>query len=72
MKIQKNLCPLDRTARGAIGLVLTIFGLFFGQTIGDPLLQALVVVFGLLNIISFASGWCVVYQLASISTLKKH
>jgi len=72
MKFAKNLSPLDRSVRGVIGVILVAVGLFFGESIGDPLLQTLVIVFGLLNLISLLSGWCMVYQLASISTLKKN
>lgn len=65
---KKNLCNLDRGLRGIIGICVTTYGVFFGAQIGDWILQTIVIIFGLLNLISLATGWCPVYQLAKIQT----
>jgi hypothetical protein len=65
-----NLCKLDRIIRGVLSVALIIFAVFWADKIGDVLLQTLIIVFALLNLISFAIGWCPVYKLANISTLK--
>ena len=66
----KNLSPIDRTIRGIVALVALTTALFFPEVIGDPLLQGILIAFGLLNAISLAFGNCLVYQLAGISTYK--
>lgn len=70
MPLKKNLCRLDKNMRGLIGVVVTGCGIVFGQQIGDPVLQGLVIAFGLLNLVSFVTSWCLVYQLVSISTIE--
>jgi hypothetical protein len=65
-----NLCKLDRIIRGIVSVALIIFAVFWADKIGDVLLQTLIIVFALLNLISFAIGWCPVYKLANISTFK--
>ncbi len=66
----KNLCTLDRVLRGIIGITVTTYGIFWGEQIGDPLLQGLVILFGALNLVSLATGWCAVYQIANIKSCK--
>jgi len=68
---EKNLSSTDRIIRGALSIALIVFALFMGDLIGDVLLQAIIIVFAILNMISFVLGWCPVYKLANISTLKK-
>ncbi len=70
MAIQKNLSILDRSIRGAIGVAITGFALFNGDILQEPILEILLGLFGLLNLISLATGWCPVYHLANISTCK--
>jgi hypothetical protein len=65
-----NLCKLDRIIRGVLSVALIIFAVFWADKIGDVLLQTLIIVFAVLNLISFAIGWCPVYKLANISTFK--
>ncbi|MEP7705505.1 DUF2892 domain-containing protein [Paraglaciecola sp. 25GB23A] len=65
-----NLCKLDRVIRGVLSVALIIFAVFWADKIGDVLLQTLIIVFAVLNLISFAIGWCPVYKLANISTFK--
>ncbi|WP_100655717.1 YgaP family membrane protein [Alteromonas flava] len=72
MRPKINLCFADRMIRGVISVVAIGYGVFFGDDIGDLLLQTLVIIFGVLNLISFAVGWCPVYGMANISTCKEH
>lgn len=67
---QKNLCQADRIIRGVISVALIVFAVFWADKIGDVLLQILIIVFAVLNLISFTIGWCPVYKLANISTFK--
>jgi len=68
--LKKNLSPIDRGIRGLIALVVLSAALFFPEAIGDPLLQGILIAFGLLNAISLTFGSCLVYQVAGISTFK--
>lgn len=65
-----NLCKADRVIRGILSITLIIFAVFWSDQIGDVLLQSLIIIFAVLNLISFAIGWCPVYKLANISTFK--
>jgi hypothetical protein len=65
-----NLCAADRIARGVLSIVLVVYGVFWGEQIGDVLLQTVILVFAGLNLISFVIGWCPVYRLANISSCK--
>ena len=66
--ITQNLCLLDRVARGCIGVGVTGFALFNGGLLEEPVVEVLLGVFGVLNLISFGTGWCPVYHVANIST----
>jgi hypothetical protein len=68
--LAKNLSPIDRAVRGIVAVVALTTALFFPEIIGDPLLQGILIAFGLLNAISLAFGNCLVYQLTGISTYK--
>jgi len=70
MNVNKNLGQADRIFRAGLGLLAVYAGLFKAQIIGDPLLAALIAVFGAVNVVSAGFAWCVVYQLAGISTRK--
>ncbi|WP_233267406.1 DUF2892 domain-containing protein [Paraglaciecola sp. L3A3] len=39
--------------------------------IGDIFLQAFILIFSVMNLISTTIGWCPVYKLANINTCKK-
>lgn len=67
----KNLCLADRVIRGGVSLSLLVFAVLWAEQIGDVVLQVLVIIFAVLNFISFAIGWCPIYKLANISTCKK-
>ncbi|WP_440876558.1 YgaP family membrane protein [Thalassotalea sp. PLHSN55] len=71
LNIKHNLCALDRALRGIIAIALLSYVIFFGEQIGDVLLQAAILIFAVLNLISFFLGWCPVYQVANISTCRK-
>lgn len=66
----KNLSPIDRAIRGVVAVVALSTALLFPEAIGDPLLQGILIAFGLLNAISLTFGNCLVYQLTGISTYK--
>ncbi|MDG0978689.1 MAG: DUF2892 domain-containing protein [Halieaceae bacterium] len=66
----KNLSPLDRAVRGIVAVVAVTTTLLFPEIIGDPLLQGILIAFGLLNAISLVFGNCLVYQVAGISTYR--
>jgi len=65
-----NLCAMDRIIRGAMSVALIIYSIFWYEQIGDVLLISLLWVFSILNLISFAIGWCPVYHIANITTCK--
>ena len=64
----KNLNALDRGIRGVLGVITIYFGLFGNELIGDLIVQSILVAFGIVNLISLASGWCIVYHFAGINT----
>lgn len=68
---KKNLSTADRVIRGIVGSVSIYFGIFGGDIIGEPILQGFLVIFGVLNIVSLLTGWCMVYQAASIDTSRQ-
>ncbi|TWX51641.1 DUF2892 domain-containing protein [Colwellia hornerae] len=62
---------MDRIIRGVIAVALIVYLLLFSEQIGDMLLQVSLLIFAVMNLISFAIGWCPVYQIADINTCKK-
>lgn len=71
IKIKKNLAIWDRGIRLVIATVMIGASLFFRSWIGDDMLVNLIVTFGMLNFLASLLGWCPVYSLANISTLKE-
>lgn len=71
LKIKHNLCAIDRVIRGIIAAALFIYLAMFFEQIGDALLQISILIFALMNLISFVTGWCPVYNIANINTCKK-
>tara|TARA_R110001583_G_scaffold51709_1_gene161231 strand:- start:169 stop:348 length:180 start_codon:yes stop_codon:yes gene_type:complete len=57
-------------ARGVIGIVILGFLLLNAGYLQEPILEILLVAFGVLNLVSLISGWCPVYHLAGISSCK--
>lgn len=74
----KNLHPLDRYlrgvvvswCRGVIGVLVIGFALFNDNYLEEPILEILLILFGILNLISLINSWCPVYHLTGISTCK--
>lgn len=71
MNINTNLSTLDRFIRGIIGFLVLGLAVFNGDYINEPIIEILMAVFGLLNLVSLFLGWCMVYQIAGISTNSK-
>ncbi|CUB04706.1 YgaP family membrane protein [Marinomonas fungiae] len=69
--IKKNLHIWDRLARGLIGIFVISFVLFNNGMIEDDIIAGLLIFFGVLNLISLATGWCPVYSIAGISSRPK-
>ena len=69
-KIKQNLNQVDRSIRGLISIVLLFYVALYSEQIGEMLLLIIIVVFAILNLISFFIGWCPVYKVANISTYK--
>ncbi len=67
----RNLSSIDRMARGFIGITVCAF-LFLGNYIEDPIIQWLLLIFGILNLVSLFTAWCPIYHIASLSTYKKN
>ena len=67
-KVPKNMAVWDRALRFVIAFFMIGGGIFFADWIGDPVLQWLAIGFGAFNIFAGASGFCLVYKLANIST----
>lgn len=65
--MKKSLHPLDRILRGAIGVLAIGFTLFNDGYLEEPILEILLILFGILNVISLANNRHSVYHLADIS-----
>ncbi|WP_252732104.1 YgaP family membrane protein [Paraglaciecola arctica] len=68
--LKANCGNVDRIIRALLSLALILYCLFFWGEIGDVFLQAIVLTFAILNLISTTIGWCPIYQLANINTRK--
>lgn len=71
MKIKMNMCRMDRSLRVIFSLILMYIGFIETQIINNTLINALTGGFGILNLISALLGFCPIYFLAQISTLRK-
>lgn len=71
INIKHNLCALDRIIRGIIAVALMTYLVLFFDKIGDIFLQISILIFALMNLISFVIGWCPVYNIANIDTCRK-
>ena len=71
MKLKINMCPLDRLVRILIGGILVYLAFFTETFISSNVLRSVLGVIGLVNIASAMLGFCIVYTLANISTLKR-
>jgi len=71
MNKNRNMHPIDRALRIAIGLSLIFIGFFTRDLISDPLFGTLLGIFGIINVVASIVGVCPVYLMAGISTLKR-
>jgi hypothetical protein len=71
LNIKHNLCAIDRVIRGVIAFALIVYVALYFEQIGDTFLQVSILIFALMNLISFVIGWCPVYNIANINTCKK-
>lgn len=71
-KKYRNAGKFDRSLRVIMGIVLIYFGFVDTGFIGQPLLAVLIGIFGVINILTAATGVCPLYTVASISTCDSH
>ena len=67
----RNLSTTDRVIRGIVGIVCIYIGVFEGDVIGEPIVQGILILFGVINVFSFFTRWCIVYTAAGLSTYKR-
>jgi len=72
MKINKNLCMLDRALRITGSAMLIYVGFFNTDIISNIVVNTLLGSFGVFNIFVALVGFCPVYHLAHISTYPKY
>ncbi len=70
MRKYRNMGSLDRMVRAFLGTCCIVLGVFAPGVIGVSLLNALVVAFGVINVVSSAARVCPAYIACGISTLK--
>lgn len=68
----RNLCLADRLIRGVVAVVTLSTGLLGSSLIGDAIVQGILIAFGAANFLSLVTGWCVIYQVAGLSTLNSN
>jgi len=68
VQLRKNVGRLDQILRLGIGLLLIWLGFIDDSFISDPLIGALVGLFGILNMVAALIRTCPVYTLADINT----
>jgi len=71
MKLKRNMCRFDRLVRLLIGAACIYIGFVETGIINQALVNALVGIFGVMNLIAAAVAFCPVYHAAGISTLRK-
>jgi len=67
--MKKNLHSIDMSIRFIIAGVCIYFGFFDSSMIQEPVLAIAVGVFGMLNLFTASTRFCLFYHLAGISTL---
>lgn len=70
MPFKPNLNLYDRIIRTLVATLCIYFGFFDGTVITDGWLAISVGIFGVINLVAAWIGFCPVYNLAGISTLK--
>lgn len=71
-KKYRNMGPLDRLIRVTLGLACIAIGAFASGVIAVPLLNALLVLFGITNLLSAATSVCPAYVACDVSTINSH
>ncbi len=66
----RNMGSVDRLIRIALGLTCIAIGILASDVIGVPLLNLLLVIFGVVNLISSAASVCPAYAVCDISTVE--
>ncbi|HEX9625947.1 MAG TPA: DUF2892 domain-containing protein [Acidiferrobacterales bacterium] len=66
--MKRNMNGLDQVVRGVIGVAAGYLGFIEPAAVGDPVLAALVGLFGVLNVFSAFTAYCPVYHLAGMSS----
>lgn len=61
------MCKLDQVLRTGIGAVCVYFGFIDTSFIDQPVLAAIVGIFGIMNLFAAFTGYCPVYRFADIS-----
>lgn len=68
---QRNEGPVDRTIRIVLGVLLLLVGLWLLNGLGGAAGGIIVAVIGAILLITGITGFCGLYRLLGISTLKK-
>ncbi len=68
---QRNEGPVDRTIRVVLGVLLLVVGLWLLNGLGGAAGGIVVAVIGAILLITGITGFCGLYRLLGISTLKK-
>ncbi|MCE7742811.1 MAG: DUF2892 domain-containing protein [Candidatus Heimdallarchaeota archaeon] len=71
--MKKNESKLDRIIRAILGTIFVAVGIVLYFTLGNPLnliLLIILVVFGAVALFTAATGFCGLYKLFNISTIK--
>ena len=70
MKFRPNLNMIDRLVRLVVGLVCIYYGFIESALIGNQMIATVIGIFGIVNIISTLTAFCIVYALTGVSTRK--
>ncbi len=63
----KNIGKMDRIIRFVLGVGFLLVGIFFSSGI----LKVLLIILGIIGVFTSITGFCGIYKLFGISTLKK-
>lgn len=67
----RNMHPIDQVLRVLLGIALIYIGFFNAELVTDALLGILLGAFGVMNLLSGIVGFCPVYRVAGLSTLRR-
>lgn len=71
MQFTTNMCHLDRAVRTVIAIALAYAALFHSESLQSLIIIGLIMCFALINFLAAALGFCPVYCLAGVSTVRK-